>query len=440
MPSIRLQTEIPGPLSRDLLVRRQNAVARGIGNTVPVFVDRASGATVTDIDGHTFLDFGGGIGTVNVGHRHPEVSTAAIDQVNRFGHVCFAVTMYESYVALAEKLNAIAPGAGPKKTMLANSGAEAVENAVKIARRSTGRPGVLVFDYGFHGRTLLALTMTSKVAPYKQGFGPFATDVHRLPFPYEYRSEGPLDAAACRRSFEEFFSGFVGADQIACVVIEPVAGEGGFLVVPPEWMRELQAICREHGILLIADEVQTGFGRTGKMFASEHYGIEPDLVTLAKSMGAGFPISAVTGRAEVMDAAQPGGLGGTFVGHPVSCAAALAAIEVIERERLPERAAAIGEVVRRRFDGFRERYEFVGDSRGLGAMRALELVTDKRSKVWDKDRLQRTIKNAWQRGLILVAAGNHGNVLRTLMPLVISDAELEEGLDVLEAALEASSS
>jgi 4-aminobutyrate aminotransferase/(S)-3-amino-2-methylpropionate transaminase len=440
MPSIRLQTEIPGPLSRDLLVRRQNAVARGIGNTVPVFVDRASGATVTDIDGNTFLDFGGGIGTMNVGHRHPEVSAAAIDQVNRFGHVCFAVTMYESYVALAEKLNAIAPGAGPKKTMLANSGAEAVENAVKIARRATGRPGVLVFDYGFHGRTLLALTMTSKVAPYKQGFGPFATDVHRLPFPYEYRSTGPLDAAACRRTFDEFFSGFVGADQIACVMIEPVAGEGGFLVVPPDWMRELQAICRDNGILLIADEVQTGFGRTGKMFASEHYGIEPDLVTLAKSMGAGFPISAVTGRAEVMDAAQPGGLGGTFVGHPVSCAAALAAIEVIERERLPERAAAIGEVVRRRFEAFRERYDFVGDARGLGAMRALELVTDKKSKGWDKDRLQRTIKNAWQRGLILVAAGNHGNVLRTLMPLVISDAELEEGLDVLEAALEASSS
>jgi 4-aminobutyrate aminotransferase/(S)-3-amino-2-methylpropionate transaminase len=315
-----------------------------------------------------------------------------------------------------------------------------VENAVKIARRATGRPGVLVFDYGFHGRTLLALTMTSKVAPYKQGFGPFATDVHRLPFPYEYRSTGPLDAAACRRTFDEFFSGFVGADQIACVMIEPVAGEGGFLVVPPDWMRELQAICRDNGILLIADEVQTGFGRTGKMFASEHYGIEPDLVTLAKSMGAGFPISAVTGRAEVMDAAQPGGLGGTFVGHPVSCAAALAAIEVIERERLPERAAAIGEVVRRRFEAFRERYDFVGDARGLGAMRALELVTDKKSKGWDKDRLQRTIKNAWQRGLILVAAGNHGNVLRTLMPLVISDAELEEGLDVLEAALEASSS
>jgi 4-aminobutyrate aminotransferase/(S)-3-amino-2-methylpropionate transaminase len=294
---------------------------------------------------------------------------------------------------------------------------------------------VVVFEHAFHGRTLLGMSMTSKVQPYKQGFGPFAPEIYRLPFPYEYRANGPLDAAACRRAFDELFSSHVGADQVACVVIEPVLGEGGFIVAPGAWLRELAAICRERGIVLVVDEVQTGFARTGKLFACEHHGIEPDLVTLAKSMGGGLPVSAVTGRAELMDAAQTGGLGGTYVGNPVACAAALAAIEFIERERLWERAALIGEKVRARFESWRDRLEQVGDARGLGAMRALELVRDKAGKVPDKERTAAVVRRAWERGLLLISAGTHGNVIRTLMPLVITDAQLDEGLEVLEHAL-----
>jgi 4-aminobutyrate aminotransferase/(S)-3-amino-2-methylpropionate transaminase len=435
--TIQLRTEVPGPRSRELHARRQAAVARGVGNTLPAYVAAARGASLTDVDGNVFLDFAGGIGTMNVGHSNPAVLAAARDAIDRLQHTAFALAPYEGYVALCERLNALVPISGTKKTVLTNSGAEAVENAVKMARRATGRSAVVVFDYGFHGRTLLSLTMTSKVT-YKQGFGPFAPEVYRLPFPYAYRAEGALDAAACRATFEEFFTGFVAAEQVACVVIEPVAGEGGFLVVPPAWLRELRAICSERGIVLILDEVQTGFCRTGRWFASEHAGVEGDLVVLAKSLGGGLPISAVVGRADLVDASPPGGLGGTFVGNPVACAAALAAIDFMERERLWERAAAIGEVVGRRFADWAERFPFVGDARGVGAMRALELVKDKTSKAWDKERLQRTIKNAYERGLLLVAAGNHGNVARTLMPLVITDAELAEGLDVLEAALAAS--
>ena len=435
MPAIRLRTEIPGPRSRALFERRRAAVSASLGHSTPVFIERGEGARVIDVDGNALLDFAGGIGTLNVGHAQPGVVEAAREQLGRFAHACFAVTPYESYVALAEKLNAIAPGRGPKKTMLANSGAEAVENAVKIARRATGRSAVVVFEHGFHGRTLLGMSMTSKVAPYKQGFGPFAPEIYRLPFPYEYRADGPLDAAACRRAFDELFSGYVAADQVACVVIEPVVGEGGFIVAPPDWLRELAAICREQGIVLVVDEVQTGFARTGKLFACEHYGIEPDLVTLAKSMGGGLPISAVTGRADLMDAAQVGGLGGTYVGNPVACAAALAAIDVIERGRLWERAAAIGERVRARFESWRDRYEQVGDARGLGAMRALELVVDKASRTPDKRRTSAAVQRAYEHGLLLISAGTHGNVIRTLMPLVITDAELDEGLEVLEHAI-----
>lgn len=433
-PTIQLRTEIPGPKSRELTARRQAAIPRGLGNTVPIFAERAAGVTVTDVDGNVFLDFAGGIGTMNVGHADAEVVSAAREQLGRFTHVCFAVVMYEGYVALAEKLNAITPGNFAKRTLLANSGAEAVENAVKIARRATGRSAVLVFEHGFHGRTLLGMSMTSKVQPYKQGFGPFAPEIYRLPFPYEYRSETPLDGAACRALLDELFTGYVAADQVACVVIEPVVGEGGFIAAPREWLRELAAICKEKGIVFIADEVQTGFSRTGKLFACEHYGIEPDLLTLAKSMGGGLPISAVVGRAELMDVPQVGGLGGTYIGNPVACAAALAAIERLET--LPARAAEIGEAVRRRFEAWRDRFEHVGDARGLGAMRAIELVESKRGKEPDKERVGRVVKAAYERGLILLSAGNHGNVIRTLMPLVITDEELAEGLDVLEQALE----
>jgi 4-aminobutyrate aminotransferase/(S)-3-amino-2-methylpropionate transaminase len=392
---------------------------------------------VTDVDGNVFLDFAGGIGTLNVGHTNPEVVRAATEQLARATHTCFSVAPYESYVALAEALNRLTPGDFAKKTMLANSGAEALENAVKIARHATNREAVVVFEHAFHGRTLMTLSMTSKVRPYKFGFGPFAPEVYRLPFPYEYRGhyDGRAEAAA---QLEEFFRTQVAAEKVACVVLELVLGEGGFIVAPRDYVDTLARVCREHGILLVIDEVQTGFGRTGRLFACEHYGLAPDLIATAKSLGGGLPISAVTGRAEVMDSAQVGGLGGTYTGNPVSCAASLAALEFLERNRLWERAEAIGRVVEQRFRCFLDRFPFVGDARGLGAMRALELVRDKKTKEPDKERTDRVLRGAYERGLLLVTAGTYGNVIRTLMPLVITDDELTEGLDVLEKALEAS--
>lgn len=432
--SIRLKTAVPGPRSLALAARRQAAVPVGIGHSTPVYAESARGALLTDVDGNVLIDFAGGIGTLNAGHANPAVVQAAAAALANFTHSCFSVAPYEGYVALAEKLNAITPGAFPKKTMLANSGAEALENAVKIARHSTGREAVVVFEHAFHGRTLLTLSMTSKVRPYKLGFGPFAPEVYRLPFPYEYRGhDGGAQAAAA--GLEVFFRTQVAAEEVACVVLELVLGEGGFVVAPPEYVDALARFCREHGILLVADEVQTGFGRTGRMFACEHYGLEPDLLTMAKSLGGGLPISAVTGRAAVMDSAQVGGLGGTYAGNPVACAAALAAIEFIQKNRLPERAVEIGRIVETRFRAFVERFPFVGDARGLGAMRALELVKDKATKEPDKDLTDRVIRAAYANGLLLVGAGTYGNVIRTLMPLVITDAELEEGLDVLDHAL-----
>ena len=431
--SIRLKTAVPGPRSLALAARREAAVPLGIGHSTPVYTESALGALLTDVDGNVLIDFAGGIGTLNAGHANPEVVRAAAAALEKFTHSCFSVAPYEGYVALAEKLNAITPGAFPKKTMLANSGAEALENAVKIARHATGREAVVVFEHAFHGRTLLTLSMTSKVRPYKLGFGPFAAGVYRLPFPYEYR--GHYAGARAAAGIEEFFRTQVAAEEVACVVIELVLGEGGFVVAPRDYVDTLARFCRDHGILLVVDEVQTGFGRTGRMFASEHYGLEPDLLTMAKSLGAGFPISAVTGRAAVMDSAQVGGLGGTYTGNPVACAAALAAIDFIERNRLPERAVEIGRIVEARFRAFAERFSFVGDARGLGAMRALELVKDRTTKEPDKDRTDRVIRGAYANGLLLVGAGTYGNVIRTLMPLVITDSELEEGLDVLDHAL-----
>ena len=435
--SIRLKTAVPGPVSRALAARRAAAVPRGIGHSTPVYAASACGALVVDVDGNVLIDFAGGIGTLNAGHANPEVVRAASEQLQRFTHTCFSVAPYEGYVALAERLNALTPGRFAKKTMLVNSGAEALENAVKIARHATGREAVVVFDHAFHGRTLLTMSMTSKVKPYKLGFGPFAPEVYRLPFPYAYRGHysGPDDAS---RGFEEFFRTQVAAERIACVVLELVLGEGGFIVAPRDYVDTLARVCREHGILLVIDEVQTGFGRTGRLFACEHYGLAPDLIATAKSLGGGLPISAVTGRAEVMDSAQVGGLGGTYTGNPVSCAASLAALEFLERNRLWERAEAIGRVVEQRFRCFLDRFPFVGDARGLGAMRALELVRDKKTKEPDKERTDRVLRGAYERGLLLVTAGTYGNVIRTLMPLVITDDELTEGLDVLEKALEAS--
>lgn len=433
--SIVLKTAIPGPRSRALLARREAAVVRGVANTTPLFIERAQGALLEDVDGNTFLDFAGGIGTMNLGHSNPEVVAAARDQLGKLTHTCFSVAMYESYVELAEVLNRITPGAFAKKTMLANSGAEAVENAIKVARHATGRPAVVVFEHAFHGRTLLTMTMTSKVKPYKVGFGPFSPEVYRLPFPYLYRRQGVATEAVFEAEIEEFFSTHVAPERVACVVIELVTGEGGFMVAPPEYVRALVRVCKQHGILLVADEIQTGWGRTGKLFASEHYGLEPDLITLAKSMAGGLPLSALVGRATVMDSPQVGGLGGTYSGNPVACAAALAAIRFIDTSGLVERAAEIGRRSEARFRSFHESFPHVGDARGLGAMRALELVQDRVSKTPDKDRTQRVIRWAYEHGLVLIGAGTHGNILRTLMPLTLSDEQLDEGLDVLEAAL-----
>jgi 4-aminobutyrate aminotransferase/(S)-3-amino-2-methylpropionate transaminase len=432
--SIVLRTPVPGPKSAALAARRERSVPRGIFHSTPIYAEKGDGALLTDVDGNTFLDFAGGIGTLNVGHANPEVVRAAAAQVAKLTHSCFSVAPYEGYVALAEKLNRITPGSFEKKTMLANSGAEALENAVKIARSATGREAVVVFDHAFHGRTLLTMSMTSKVRPYKFGFGPFAPEVYRLPYPYAYRMPFE-DLAGWSAAVEEFFFTQVAPEKVACVVMELVLGEGGFVVAPEQAVSQLAQICRDHGILLVIDEVQTGFGRTGRLFACEHYGLEPDLIATAKSLGGGMPISAVTGRREVMDNAPVGGLGGTFTGNPVSCAAALASIEFLENHRLDERAAEIGRIVESRFHGFFEDFPFVGEARGLGAMQALELVADRATKEADKDRTNRVIRKAYETGLILIAAGTHGNVIRTLMPLVITDDQLQEGLEVLEHAL-----
>jgi len=431
MPNfIQLKTTVPGPRSLALLEQRAMHIPRGVYNATPIFVDRAEGALIQDVDGNTLIDFAGGIGTLNVGHANPEVVQAASEQLRKFTHTCFSVAMYEGYVALAEKLNRITPGSFPKKTLLANSGAEAIENAVKIARHHTQREGVVVFEHAFHGRTLLTMSMTSKVKPYKFGFGPFAPEIYRLPYPYSYRH----DITAQIAHLEEFFASYVAAENVACVVFELVLGEGGFVVAPPEYVNALSQICRKNNILLIADEVQTGFCRTGRMFACEHYGLVPDLVVMAKSLAGGLPLSAITGRSEVMDSAQVGGLGGTFVGNPVSCAAALAAIHFMEANKLDTRAASIGKTVQRRFNQMYERHPEIGEIRGLGAMMALEIVKDRTSKDPAKEIVQKITNRCYENGLLLLSAGTHGNCIRTLMPLVITDEQLNEGLDVIENA------
>ena len=433
--SILLRTAIPGPRSIALTQRRGQSVPRGIAQATSVCLERGEGAMVVDVDGNRLLDFAGGIGTLNVGHANPEVVGAAAAQLAKLTHACFGVSLYEGYVALAEKLNQITPGAFAKKTMLVNSGAEALENAVKIARRHSGREAVAVFEHAFHGRTLLTMSMTSKVRPYKFGFGPFAPEIYRLPYPDTYRSPNAGDAGVYEAVLRDFFTTNVAAEKVACVVLELVLGEGGFVVAPREAVLALQRVCRDNGILLVVDEVQTGFGRTGRMFACEHYGIEPDLLTMAKSLGGGLPISAVTGRAEIMDHPEVGGLGGTYAGNPVACAAALAAIAFIEENRLCERAVEIGRQVEERFTRFYDRFPFIGEARGLGAMRALEIVADRTTKKPDKERTNQILRKAWENGLILISAGTYGNVIRTLMPLVITDAQLQEGLEVLEHAL-----
>lgn len=436
--TVQIRTPIPGPRSQELLRRREAAVPRGVANVAPIFAAETRGATLTDVDGNVFLDFAGGIGVLNLGANHPEVVAAVKEQVDRFLHTCFHVTMYEPYVRLAEELNRLTPGDFPKKTALFNSGAEAVENAVKLARRYTGRPAVITFTHAFHGRTLLGMSLTAKVSTYKYGFGPFAPEVYRLPAVYPYRSPFADPALAARHALADVRRAIedeIGPDKVAALIIEPVQGEGGFLVQPPEFLRGLRALCDEYGIVFIADEIQTGFGRTGRFFAVEHSGVVPDLVTMAKSLGDGLPISAVTGRAEIMDAAQVGGLGGTYGGNPVACAAALKVIEVMERDRYVERAHAVGERVLARFRRWHERFELVGDVRGLGAMAAIELVKDRVSKEPATEETAAIFKRCYENGLILMKAGHHNQVIRFLAPLAITDEQLDEGLDILEEAI-----
>ena len=441
MSAIDLKTEIPGPRSRELYARREAAVPRGPYNATPIFVKEGRGAVLTDVDGNRFLDFAGGIGCLNVGHANEAVVKAATEQLQRFTHACLHVTPYESYVRLAERLNALAPGSFKKKTFFANSGAEAVENAVKIARAATGRPAILAFEDGFHGRTLLAMSLTSKVHPYKAGFGPFAPEIYRAPYAYCYRCSYHLEYPSCRvacvDALEDYFKRYVEAEQVAAVIVEPVLGEGGFVVPPSEFLPRLRELCARHGILLIADEVQTGFGRTGKLWAVEHSGVVPDILIAAKSLAGGLPLSSITGRADVMDAPGVGGLGGTFGGNPVALAAAHAVLDQMETGAFFARAEAIGRAFAARASSWRDLFRIVGDVRGVGAMWAVELVKDRATKAPAKDEASALAKRCYERGLVTITAGTYGNIIRTLMPLVISDEELREGLDVLEAALAA---
>jgi len=416
MPSIQLKTPIPGPRSRALADRRAQAVPRGVSQLTPIFVSRSEGAVIEDVDGNRYLDFAGGIGCLNAGHREPGVVAALHAQADRFLHTCFMVTPYESYVRLAEKLNALAPGGAPKKTLLLNSGAEAVENAIKIARAYTRRPAVICFEDAFHGRTLLTLSLTSKTHPYKAGFEPFPSDIYRVPY-------GQPAA-----QLEDTFQRVVAAESVAALIAEPVLGEGGFIVPPPGWLTAVADVCRKHGILFIADEVQTGFARTGKMFAIEHEGIEPDLMVTAKSLGGGLPLAAVTGKAEIMDHTGPGALGGTFGGNPMACEAALAAIHAIENGGLCDRAIQLGEQFRRRVLTWQARFSMIRDVRGLGAMQAFEMADAASTKA--------LTKYCYEHGLILVTAGTYGNVVRILMPLIVTDEQMNEALDIMEAALE----
>ena len=438
--AIQLRTEVPGPLSRELMRRRVDAVPRGVYSGTPIFVERAEGVVVEDVDGNRFLDFAGGIGTLNVGHRAGAVIDAVRNQADRFLHTAFSVAPYESYVRVAERLNALTPGSFPKKTLLVNSGAEAVENAVKIARCYTHRPAVICFEDAFHGRTLLTMAMTSKTNPYKTGFGPFASEVYRIPYAYCYRCSYSLRYPSCElhcaRHLEDTFKRVVEADAVAAVVAEPILGEGGFVVPPREFFGILQEICRARGVLFVADEVQTGFGRTGKLFACEHYGIEPDILVTAKSLGGGLPLAAITGRSEIMDTPVEGGIGGTFGGNPLACEAALAVLETFQQSDLCGRANAIGKRFAARARRWQEQWPMIGEVRGVGAMQAMELVRSPETKAPAAEETRQIVRYGYQHGLILFSAGTYGNVIRLLVPLVVTDEQLDEGLDVLQAAID----
>ena len=424
--------------NQELMALRQKHVPPGPFNITPIFVKKAKGAIIEDVEGKHYIDFAGGIGVENVGHCAEQVVFAIKEQAEQFIHTCFHVAMYEPYVELARRMNEITPGDFAKKTMFVNSGAEAVENGVKIARYATKRPAIIAFQNAFHGRTYMAMTLTSQVKPYKWGFGPFCPEVYRMPFAYCYRCPFGLRYPACgiycSDYLEEFFIGNVAADAVAALIVEPVQGEGGFIVPPAEYFKKIKAICENHGILFIMDEIQSGMGRTGKLFACEHFDVTPDIILTGKSLGAGLPIAAVTGKAEIMDAPHVGGLGGTYGGNPVSCKAGLAVLDLLNDDML-EMAVQLGDKVRGRFVNLQEKYEIIGDVRGLGPMIGMELVKDRASKEPAGDEAAELVKRCYEKGLIVIRCGPYHNVIRILMPFVITDDQLEEGFAILEDRL-----
>ena len=418
--------------NQDLQKRRDAAFARGLGNQLPVYVERARNAELWDVEGRRYVDFAGGIAVLNTGHLHPKVQAAVARQLDAFSHTCLMITPYESAVALAERLNRLAPGPTPKKSIFVTTGAEAVENCIKIARAHTGRAGVIAFGGGFHGRTFMAMALTGKVAPYKAGFGPFPAEVYHAPFPIPYHGVSVEQSLA---ALEHIFKYDIEPARVAAIIIEPVMGEGGFYAAPPEFLRALRKLCDQHGIVLVIDEIQTGFARTGKLFAIEHAGVEPDLMTMAKSLAGGFPLAAVVGKAAIMDAPGPGGLGGTYAGSPIACAAALAVLEVIEEEQLCQRAVAIGDAMTGRLRELARELPCIGDVRGLGAMVAIELVKNRDPHSPDPDLTKALTKRAAEKGLVLLSCGLYGNVIRFLVPLTASDAIVREGLDIVAESL-----
>jgi 4-aminobutyrate aminotransferase / (S)-3-amino-2-methylpropionate transaminase / 5-aminovalerate transaminase len=431
--TIDLRTEIPGPRSREIIARKKRVIADPLSLNFPIVIERGEGATLTDVDGNTFIDFTGGVGCLNVGHAHARVVEAAQEQLERFSHTDFTIVPYEVYVRLAERLCELAPIENAKAAFF-NAGTEAVENAIKFARSHTGRPGVIAFEGGFHGRTLLSLSMTSKTHPYKAGLGPFAPEVYRVPFPNEYRGPSAAEALA---ALERALVTQVAAETVAAIVLEPVQGEGGFVVAPQEFMDGVRRLCDEHGIVMVVDEVQTGFARTGKLFAIEHYGVEPDLITIAKSIAMGLPLSGVIGKAEIMDAPPDSAIGGTYVGNPVAQAAALAVLDVIGEEDLCARASVLGVELRERMLAWQQRFPQIGEVRGLGAMLAIELVEDPETREPAPSLASAVAEEAATRGLLLLKSGIYSNCIRVLTPLTLSDAELDEALSVWEASLEA---
>ncbi|MCB9436647.1 MAG: 4-aminobutyrate--2-oxoglutarate transaminase [Anaerolineales bacterium] len=439
MGTINLVTEIPGPKSLAWVARREAATARGAAKLTQLTVDHAEGAAVVDVDGNTLLDFAGGIGVLAVGHRPPAVVEALKAQAEKLIHLCAIVGTYEPFVEVAELLNAIAPGDFPKKTVLLNSGAEAVETAVKIARSHTGRPGIIVFEGAYHGRTNMTLSMTSKFALFKKGFGPFASEVYRLPFPNVYRRpHGLSDEEFVEYAIQQLNTALVAQvdpSNVAAIVIEPVQGEGGFIPTPPRFMQRLREICDQHGILLVADEIQSGMGRTGKMFAIEHYDVVPDLITIAKSVAAGMPLAAVTGRAEVMDAPHPGGLGGTYSGNPLACVAGVEAIKMIRQPEFLQRAAVVGQRMRSHLQDLQTQFPLIGHVRGLGPMLAIELVTDHDTREPAATQTSQVTVETLKRGLITIRAGLYSNCVRFLPPLNITNDQIDEGMAVLAEAL-----